>query len=284
MSASSVVTTLDSEKASAKHGQLYWAFHDGFVVTWRNVMAISREPELIFFSIIQPIIFIVLFAYVFGGAIQVPGGNYKNFLLPGVFVQTIAFAGAATSVGMSEDMTKGIIDRFRSLPMARSAVLTGRTLGDLLRAILTIVIMSITGLAIGWRITSSFGAAVAAYALLLAFGYAMSWIGCYIGLSVPNPEVASTAGLVWLFPLTFVSNAFVPTQSMPSWLQPIAEWNPISSIVAAERQLFGGAPMFTPGAPFPEKYGIPLSIGWIALILVIFVPLAVRKYRMSGLK
>jgi ABC-2 type transport system permease protein len=271
-------------KPTKAKGSIYWAIHDGLVVTWRNVITIGREPELIFFGIFQPIVFIVLFALVFGGAINVPGGDYKNFLLPGVFVQTIAFAGAATSVGLSTDMSKGIVDRFRSLPMAPSAVLAGRTTGDLLRAVITVVVMSITGLVVGWRITSNWYEALAAYALLLAFGFAMSWIGCLIGLSVSSPEVANTAGLAWLFPLTFVSNAFVPIQSMPSWLQPIAAWNPVSSLVAAERVLFGSGVPITPSTPFPERYSIAVSVGWILVIAAIFIPLAIRKYRISGLK
>ncbi len=284
MSTNTTVARLDSEAASKRHGTIYWALHDGLVVTWRNVITIGREPELIFFGIFQPIIFIVLFAYVFGGAIKVPGGNYINFLMPGVFVQTIAFAGAATSVGLSTDMSKGIIDRFRSLPMARSAVLAGRTTGDMLRGVITVIVMSITGLLVGWRITSNFWAALAGYILLLAFGFSMSWIGCLIGLSVPSPEVANTAGLAWLFPLTFVSNAFVPIQSMPSWLQPIAAWNPVSALVAAERQLFGSPTPIIPSTPFPERYSIAVSVGWTIVILAIFVPLAIRKYRVSGSK
>jgi ABC-type multidrug transport system permease subunit len=154
----------------------------------------------------------------------------------------------------------------------------------MLRSVITVVVMSITGFLVGWRITSNWYEALAAYLLLLAFGFSMSWIGCLIGLSVSSPEVANTAGLAWLFPLTFVSNAFVPISSMPSWLQPFAAWNPVSSLVAAERQLFGSPVPITPATPFPERYAIAVSVGWTILILAIFVPLAIRKYRISGLK
>ena len=277
-------SAVQSGKPTAQKSSIYWAIHDGLVVTWRNVITIGREPELIFFGIFQPIVFILLFSVVFGGAIKVPGMSYANFMIPGVFVQTIAFAGAATSVGLSTDMSKGIIDRFRSLPMARSAVLAGRTTGDMLRAIITVVVMTITGLIVGWRITSNWYEALGGYVLLVAFGFAMSWIGCLIGLSVSSPEVANTAGLAWLFPLTFVSNAFVPIESMPGWLQPFAAWNPVSAITTAERTLFGSPLPITPATPFPERYSIAVSVGWIILILAIFVPLAIRKFRTSGRK
>ncbi|MBU6147991.1 MAG: ABC transporter permease [Actinomycetales bacterium] len=258
----------------------YWAFHDGLVLAVRNVVKISRIPGLLVFGIIQPIMFILLFAFVFGGAIAIPGGgSYREYLVAGIFVQTIAFAGAATSVGLSEDMSKGLVDRFRSLPMARSAVLVGRTLGDLVRGSITVAVMSLTGLLIGWRINDGVLRAVLAYLLLLAFGYALSWIGCYIGLSVSSTEVAQTAGFIWLFPLTFLSNAFVPTQGMPPWLQTIADWNPVSAVVASLRTLFGNPNPFADGSSLPQQYPIAVALCWIALILLIFIPLSVRKYR-----
>lgn len=279
------MTTSQSLNYTRAHSKLYWAVHDGLVVTWRDLIKLPRSPDLLVFGLIQPIIFVLLFAFVFGGAISIPGGgDYRSYLMPGVFVQTIAFAGAATSVGISTDMSKGLVDRFRSLPMARSAVLVGRTLADLVRGAITIALMSLTGLLIGWRIEGGLGNAVMAYALLLAFGYAMSWVGATIGLSVGSPEVAQTAGFIWLFPLTFLSNAFVPTQGMPSWLQPIAEWNPVSAIVAAERQLFGNPNPFADGTTLPQQYPILVSLVWIALLLAIFMPLAVRRYRTATTK
>jgi ABC-2 type transport system permease protein len=263
-------------------GRLRWALHDGLVVTKRNLLQIPRVPELLVFSTIQPIMFVLLFAFVFGGAIPIPGdpspNAYREYLMAGIFVQTIAFNGAATGVGMADDMQKGLVDRFRSLPMARSAVLAGRTTSDLVRSVLIVVIMSICGLLVGWRIENSLWEALFAYVLILGFGFAMSWVGAYIGLIVPNTEVANTAGFIWLFPLTFLSNAFVPLQGMPTWLQTIATWNPVSSVVAAGRELFGNPNPFI-GDSFPERHSILMSIIWIVLILAVFAPLAIRRYR-----
>lgn len=269
-----------SAEYAAGHSKIYWLIHDSKIVAWRNLLQFYRNIEALFFDAIQPIIFILLFAFVFGGAIDVGDSSYRSFLIPGIFVQTIAFAGASASVGLNDDMAKGLIDRFRSLPMNAGAVLFGRTSSDLSRGVITLVIMSITGLAIGWRITGGFFEAILAYLLLLGFGFAMSWIGALIGLSVSNPQIASTAGFAWLFPLTFVSNAFVPTQTMPSWLQTVAEWNPISAIVAAERLLFGYE-IDTSTGSFPMQNPVLMSVVWIVLILAIFMPLAIRKFKVA---
>lgn len=256
-----------------------WALHDGFAVAKRHLLQIPRVPELLFFSLVQPVIFVLLFAYVFGGAIPVPGGgSYREYLIPGVFGQTVAFAAAATTVGLSEDLHKGIVDRFRSLPMAQSGVLIGRSLADLLRSVLVLIVLSLTGLVVGWRITSSVPEAAAAYGILLLFAFAMIWVGAFVGLHMPSPEVAQTAGLAWLFPLTFLSNAFVPIAGMPGWLQVIAEWNPISSVVLAARTLFGN-PTGIPGDSLPMQHPIPFAVGWSLLILAVFVPLSVRRFR-----
>ena len=276
----STITKSVSAEYAAKHSKIYWLAHDSIIVAWRNLLQFYRNIEALFFDAIQPIIFILLFAFVFGGAIDVGDSSYRSFLIPGIFVQTIAFAGASASIGLNDDMAKGIIDRFRSLPMNPAAVLLGRTTSDLSRGVITLIIMTITGLAIGWRITGGFFNAVAAYLLLLAFGFAMSWIGALIGLSVSNPQIASTAGFAWLFPLTFVSNAFVPTESMPSWLQVFAEWNPISSIVAASRILFG-YPIDTSIGSFPMQNPVLMSVIWIVLILAIFMPLAIRRFKVA---
>jgi ABC transporter DrrB family efflux protein len=275
------MTTVDLT-AGARHGRrplLGWTFADGWVVAKRDLLKIPRVPELLFFSIVQPIIFVLLFAFVFGGAIPVPGGgDYKEFLMAGIFAQTVAFNAAATTVGLAEDMHKGIIDRFRSLPMAASAVVSGRTTSDALRAVITLTVLALTGLVIGWRVHTSALEVLAGFALLLAFGYAMSWIGAWVGLHMPSPEVANTAGLVWLFPVTFLSNAFVPLQGMPDWLETIAIWNPISSVTLAARELFGN-PTGLPSAAFPQQHPVFMSLVWIGAILVVFVPLAVRRYR-----
>ncbi|HVQ19114.1 MAG TPA: ABC transporter permease, partial [Actinomycetes bacterium] len=206
-----MTTALDAAPAQAAPssfiGRFGWAWHDGLVVTKRNLLQTTRVPELLLFSTLQPVMFVLLFAFVFGGAIPIPGGgSYKEFLMAGIFVQTIAFNGAATAVGVADDMHKGLVDRFRSLPMARSAVLVGRTIADGVRAVLVLAIMSVCGLIVGWTINDGFLRAVAAYVLILAFGYAMSWVGAWIGLLAPNAEVANTAGFIWLFPLTFLSN------------------------------------------------------------------------------
>ncbi|TXH44243.1 MAG: ABC transporter permease [Actinobacteria bacterium] len=256
-----------------------WALHDGAVVAKRNLLQIPRVPELLFFSLVQPVIFVLLFAYVFGGAIPVPGGgSYREYLIPGVFGQTVAFAAAGVTVGLSEDMHKGIIDRFRSLPMASSGVLIGRSLADLLRTVLVLVVLSISGLLVGWSIDSSVPEALAGYGIMLLFGYAMIWVAAWVGLHMPSPEVANTAGLAWLFPLTFLSNAFVPLAGMPTWLQTIAEWNPISAVVLSARELFGN-PTGLPGTSFPMTHPELYAVGSTLLLLLIFVPLSVRKYR-----
>jgi ABC-2 type transport system permease protein len=260
--------------------RLTWAIRDGLVVTKRNLLQIPRNPQLLGFSTIQPIMFVVLFAYVFGAAIVLPGGgDYKEFLMAGVFTQVVAFSAAATSVGVAEDMTKGLVDRFRSMPMARSAVLTGRTLADLVRSSFQLVVMTICGLAVGWRIDDGVARALLAFLLLLLFGFAMSWVGATIGLSVRSVEVANTAGFIWLFPLTFLSNAFVPTDGMPSWIRVVAEWNPVTATVSAARDLFGNPNPFVSTDSLPGRHPIWLSLAWSVVILAVFVPLSVRRYR-----
>ncbi|WP_020523120.1 ABC transporter permease [Catelliglobosispora koreensis] len=257
------------------------ALHDGWVVAKRNLIKIKRIPDLLIFSTIQPIMFVLLFAYVFGGAINVPGGNYREFLMPGIFVQTVAFGAGITAIGLADDLQKGMVDRFRSLPMSRGAVLIGRTTSDLLNNLFVVIIMALTGLIVGWRIHTGLWKGLAGFALLLAFGYAMSWISALIGLSVKSVEVAQSAGFIWMFPLTFLSNAFVPTQTLPAILQPIANWNPISSMVLSLRDLWGNTGLTRPPG-IPGEYPIPLALGWIALILIIFVPLSISKYRQAA--
>lgn len=265
-----------------KRPLLGWGLHDGLVVARRNLIQTIRVPELLFFSLVQPVIFVLLFAYVFGGAIPIPGDEganaYRQYLMPGIFGQTVAFAAAASTVGLAEDMNRGLIDRFRSLPMSTGAVLFGRTFADAARQILVLTVLSITGLIVGWRISDGFFNAVLAYALLLLFAYTVAWVGCWIGLKVPNPETASTAGLIWLFPLTFLSNAFVPITSMPSWLQVFAAWNPISAVVLATRELFGN-PVGVPSDAWPMQNPELYTLISCAVIIGIFAPLAIRSYR-----
>jgi ABC-2 type transport system permease protein len=262
---------------------LAMVLNDGWVVTKRNLIKIKRIPDLLIFSTIQPIMFVLLFAYVFGGSIIIPGVDYKDYLMPGIFVQTVAFGAGITAIGLADDLQKGIVDRFRSLPMSRAAVLIGRTTSDLLNNVFVVVVMSLTGLLVGWAIHNGIWKGIAGYLLLFLFGYAMSWISAVIGLSVKSVEVAQSAGFIWMFPLTFLSNAFVATDKLPGWMQPIADWNPISSIALSLRDLWGNDPEgLARGSGFPAEHPIPLAIGWCLLILLIFVPFAISRYRRAA--
>ncbi|MFD9812941.1 ABC transporter permease [Streptomyces sp. NPDC059080] len=261
---------------------------DSLVVAQRNLIRMMRIPEVVIFGLVQPIMFVVLFTYVFGGSINVPGAPagsaqaYREFLMAGVFAQTVTFATAGAGAGIADDMHKGLIDRFRSLPMSRGAVLTGRTLADLVQTALTLVVLAAVALLIGWRSHENVLKVLGGFALLLLLGYAFSWIGALIGLSVRTPEAATSGGLIWLFPLTFISNAFVPVNGMPAFLQHIAEWNPFSTTVQAARQLFGntieGIPSSATGA-WPMEHPVIASALWSVLIIAVFRTLAVRKYR-----
>lgn len=259
---------------------------DSLVVAKRNLIRMARIPEMVIFGLIQPIMFVVLFTYVFGGSISIGGSTdpqlYKEFLMAGIFAQTVTFATAGAGAGIADDMHKGLIDRFRSLPMARGAVLTGRTLADLVQTTLTLVVLAGVALLVGWRTHENLGKVIGGFLLLLLLGYAFSWIGALIGLSVRTPEAATSGGLIWLFPLTFISNAFVPVNNMPTFLQHIAEWNPFSATVAGARELFGntmpGVPKSVTGA-WPMEHPVLASVLWSILIIVVFRTLAVRKYR-----
>ncbi|MFD3802040.1 ABC transporter permease [Streptomyces sp. NPDC058611] len=271
--------------APRPRGGLVQSANDSLVIAKRNLIRMSRIPEMVIFGLIQPIMFVVLFSYVFGGSMMIGGStsavDYRNFLMAGIFAQTVTFATAGAGAGIADDMHKGLIDRFRSLPMARGAVLTGRTLADLVQTALTLVVLAIVALLVGWRIHEGIPKALAGFALLLLLGYAFSWIGALIGLSVRTPEAATSGGLIWLFPVTFISNAFVPTENMASWLQPIAEWNPFSATVQACRVLFGN-PGVSPSDAWPMVHPVWASLIWSVLIIVVFRTLAVRKYRSAS--
>jgi ABC transporter DrrB family efflux protein len=258
---------------------------DSLVVARRNLIRMSRIPEMVLFGLIQPVMFVVLFSYVFGGSLVVGGSTsalgYREFLMAGIFAQTVTFATAGAGAGIADDMHKGLIDRFRSLPMARGAVLTGRTLADLVQTTLTVIVLTIVALLVGWRIHEGIPKALGAFVLLLLLGYAFSWIGALIGLSVRTPEAATSGGLIWLFPVTFISNAFVPTENMAGWLQPIAEWNPFSATVQACRELFGN-PGVSPSDAWPMQHPVWASILWSVVIIAVFRTLAVRKYRQAA--
>jgi ABC transporter DrrB family efflux protein len=255
------------------------AVADGAVVAKRNLIKIKRVPDLLVFTTMSPIMFVLLFAYVFGSAIEIEGLDYREFLIAGIFAQTVIFGATITGAGLAEDMQKGIIDRFRSLPMSRSAVLVGRTASDVLNNVITITVMSLTGLLVGWRIRSSFGEALAGFLLLLLFAYAVSWVFACVGLLVPSPEVVNNASFIVIFPVTFIANTFVPSENLPSVLRVFAEWNPVSSVTQAARELFGNLP---PGYPEPTAWSLQnpvvYTLLWVALLLAVFVPLAIRLY------
>ena len=216
--------TTAKRTAATTTGGLRQSLADGLVVTWRNLTRVPRIPELAIFAILQSIMFVLLFAFVFGGAIPLPdGGSYREFLMPGIFAQTIAFAAATTAVGMTDDLNKGLIDRFRSLPMARSAVLSGRTMADVVYNGGILVVLMLSGLAVGWRVHTGVLEFLAGVALLLLFTFAMAWVGVWLGLSAPTVEVAQQVSFTTLMPLTFLSNIFVPPQTLPWWLKSLAE-------------------------------------------------------------
>jgi ABC-2 type transport system permease protein len=240
-------------------------------------------PDLLVFTTLSPIMFVLLFAYVFGSAIDVPGGNYREFLIAGIFAQTVIFGATTTGAGLAEDIQKGLIDRFRSLPMARSALLVGRTASDVLINVITLVVMSVTGLLVGWRIRTSVFEAIGGFLLLLLFAYAFSWVMACIGLLVPSPEVVNNAAFVAIFPITFIANTFVPSEGLPTVLRTIADWNPVSSLTQASRELFGNTTTLSPKpTAWPLQHPVVYTLGWVLLILVVFVPLAVRLYRRAA--
>ncbi len=258
------------------------ALSDALVVTWRNLKRIPRIPELAAFAILQSIMFVLLFAFVFGGAIPLPGGgSYREFLMPGIFAQTLAFAAATTAIGMTDDMAKGLIDRFRSLPMSRSAFLTGRTVSDVVYNFGILIVLMLSGLAVGWRVHEGLLRFVAGVGLALLFAYAMSWVGVWLGMLVPTVEVGQQVAFTAIFPLTFLSNAFVPPQTLPGWLQPVANWNPVSAITGALRELWGNPNPFVTSS-FPSQHPILLTLGWTVLFVATFAPLGVRRYRATS--
>ena len=254
-------------------------FSDTVVVTWRNLKRIPRIPELAAFAILQSVMFVLLFAFVFGGAIDVPGGSYREFLMPGIFAQTLAFASATTTIGITDDMQKGLVDRFRSLPMVRSAFLTGRTVADVVYNAGILIVLMLSGLAVGWRIRDGVLSFLAGFAIALFFAYAMSWLGVFVGQLVPTVEVAQQVAFTTVFPITFISNAFVPLESLPGWLQPIAEWNPVSTLTASMRDFFGNTLGQPPRDTFPAEHPVLLTVLWCLAIIAVFAPLAVRRYR-----
>jgi ABC-2 type transport system permease protein len=261
-----------------------WAITDTLVLTGRSLARIRREPETLSNVTIQPVLFVLLFAYVFGGAISLPGGgSYHEYLIGGMLGMGLAATAPGTAVAMVSDMTTGLVDRFRSLPMSRAAVLAGRTLADLLTQILGVAVTAAVGLAIGWRVHAPIGHVLAAFGLALLFGYAFSWAGACLGMVLRSPEAAQQSGFILFLPLTFVSSAFVPTQGMPGWLQTVANWNPMSALAAAARQLFGNPNPAATVQAWPMQHAPLAVITWSAALLLVFAPLAVHLYRRKSL-
>jgi len=277
-----VSAVTDAVRVAPPANPVSQSIRDSLVVAKRNLIRMSRIPEMVIFGLIQPIMFVVLFSYVFGGSMNIGGTTdpqvYREFLMAGIFAQTVTFATAGAGAGIADDMHKGLIDRFRSLPMARGAVLTGRTLADLVQTALTLFVLALVALLVGWRTHTNAGEVLGAFGLLLLTGYAFTWIGAVIGLSVRTPEAATSGGLIWLFPVTFISNAFVDSSRMTPWLRHIAEWNPFSATVQACRKLFGN-PGVSPSDAWPMAHPVWASLIYSVLIIVIFRTLAVRKYR-----
>jgi ABC transporter DrrB family efflux protein len=260
------------------------AVTDTLIITQRQLRLLTRVPEVLIFSTIQPVMFVLLFRYVFGGSIDTgqPGG-YVQLLMPGIFVQTVAFTLAGTASGLAEDMKQGLIDRFRSLPISQSALVIGRTLGDSLLNIVVLAVMGIAGYIVGWRPSSGALSVAIGFLFLLFFGYALSWVGIYVGLSATDARVVQNVSFLVTFPLTFLSNAFAPTTGMPRALQYFAEWNPVSTMVAACRELFGLENQFgaTAGS-FPSENPLLTSFIYMIIIMAIFIPISVRKYKRAA--
>jgi ABC transporter DrrB family efflux protein len=249
---------------------LQYAVSDTLVLAKRSLLRIPRQPDLLVGFTVQPVLFVLLFVYVFGGAIRTPGFDYVDFLMPGIIVQSIVFGGFVTALGLADDLKKGLMDRFRSLPMIRSALLTGRTLGDVVTNVFQLVVMFAVGLAVGFNFQTGVGKVAAGIVLLLFIGYAFSWVFAFIGLSSSSPEASNAYGFTILFPVTFVSSAFVPVGSMPGWLQPIAENNPFTTMVDAARALFLGT---------PAGNDVWLAVVWTVVIIAVFAPLSAWRYR-----
>ena len=248
-------------------------------VVWRNLLHIKRMPEMLLDVTIQPVMFTLLFAYVFGGSIAVRGADYREFLLPGIMAQTIVFSCFVVAVGLTNDLSKGIVDRFKSLPMSRASVLVGRSVSSLIHSSIGIFVMAITGLLIGWRMREGFANAALAFGLLLLFGFSMIWLGIWVGSLLQSVEAVQGAMFTIMFPLTFVANTFAPTRDMPAWLRVIAEWNPVSSLAQACRDLWGNGDPALSDAAFPLQHPVIASVVWSIVLTLVFAPLAMAAFR-----
>ena len=260
--------------------------HDTWVIARRGLVHMKRQPEALADATIQPIMFVLLFAYVFGGAISVPaGGNYREFLMGGIFAQTIVFTAFGVAMSLAYDRKNQAVDRFRALPIARGAVLGGHAVANLFKALLPIILMSLCGLAIGWRIRDGLVNAALGYLLLIAFAFAMIWVGVLLGSLVATPEAVQGIGFAVIFPITFMASTFVPTETMPGFLKTIAEWNPVTTLSNAARELFGNpSTVAGPDAPWSIENPIAYSVIWVIAIVAVCAPLAVRAYTRSVAK
>lgn len=252
---------------------------DGLIIAWRNLVNLRRTPGAVIAALVQPLMFVLLLAYVFGGSLG--GDGYRTFLMGGIFAQAVTFNASFTAIGLAQDMDKGMVDRFRALPMPRGSVILGRTLSDLTMSAVTLTVTSLCGLLVGWRVEGTLTEAVAGYALVLLFAFAMSWVGATVGLLARSVEVAQSAGLIWLFPVTFVSGAFVSVTSMPDPLRVVAEWNPVSATATAARSLFGNEapPAVTPPTSWPVEHALLYAPLCALGVIAVFMPLAVSRYR-----
>jgi ABC-2 type transport system permease protein len=256
-----------------------WYISDSLVIARRSLAHVRQIPEKLFDVTVQPLMFVLLFAYVFGGVIAIPDGSYREYLIGGILVQTIAFGMVGPATSMATDMNEGIVDRFRSLPMARSAFLSGHLIAELLAAMLALVILSLSGLIVGWRIHSGVPEALGAFGLLLLFALAMLWIGTLIGVTVRSPDAVMGIAFLFIFPLTFLSNVFVPAGGLPDGLRTVAEWNPVSVIVAAVRDLFGNPTAVPADAAWPLAHPVISSLVACAALLAMAVPLTLWRFR-----
>jgi ABC-2 type transport system permease protein len=247
-----------------------WMWRDSWTEALRHLRAMPRSPDILVFATIQPIMFVLLFVYVFGESVTVPGGDYTQYVMAGIFAQTVVFGTTFTALGVAEDVSKGIIDRLRSLPMFQPGVLIGRTLSDVVRNLFTFVVMVIVAFAVGWGIEGTVPEALLGFAVLFAFGYSLSWVQAWIGVSVSSVEVANSAGFIWMFPMTFISSAFVDPSRLPGWLEAIANANPFSIVTDVVRDTYNGV---SPGVD------LWYAIAWIVGITVVFSYLAIRKYQ-----
>ena len=259
--------------------RLRWQLSDSLVLARRNLAHVRQIPEKLLDVTVQPLMFVLLFAYVFSGAIHVPGGGYRQYLLGGILVQTLTFGIVGPATSIATDLTEGIVDRFRSLPMSRSAFLLGHLVSDLAASMLALAIMTISGLIVGWRIHSDTPHAIAGFALLVLFAFTMLWLGMLLGLLARTPDAVTGVAFIVIFPLTFVANTFVPAGGLPAGLRQVAEWNPISALAAATRTLFGNPTALPSDAPWPLLHPALSAVAWCVLVLLVVAPLAIRRYR-----